>query len=101
MKARGFLLGVLAVLCVLALVAAAPAAREGEVGRYQLFQGRFYHHISSAPDRLPESREEQVGVFLLDTASGDAWTLHQSNQLGPLWLAVEPPETPTPKTPHH
>jgi hypothetical protein len=98
-RRRDFLLGILATLIALALLAASPAGRQSEVGRYQLFQGRFYHYSSTAPDRPVDRRDEHIGVFLLDTASGNSWTLFQSNYIGPRWTEIEPPGEPDEESP--
>ena len=92
MKRSGYLLAsVLGALAMLVLLAASPADREGAVGRYQLFQGEFYHYVSESPEALPTERDVQIGVFLLDTASGETWEYFQSNQLPSRWVPTPAP----------
>ena len=93
MKRGGLLLALFAAGVALVLLGAAPASQEGGFGRYELFQGEFYHfqYASTLPDAPLSEREKQTGVFMVDTATGKTWIYYQSNQVGMKWLEVEPP----------
>lgn len=84
MRRRHFWLSILVAFSLLFLLGAGENSLP--VGRFQLFQGTYYHHVFTA-DRKVASREQQVGVFLLDTATGET-KLYISSSLASGWGRV-------------